>query len=190
MHERMPLMDEVDGDEKKLCEVGKHPFGIIVFYIQAVIGVFGGLGMSFFLLPTVIEDTDRAFNLAFFFALIVIIMAIAIVFAATYIYRQSRLIVTDRNITQILQRGLFNRQVSQLNLVNVEDVTSISKGLFSTIFGYGIINIETAGEQANFRFTFCPRPNYYAKVILEAREKILGQHDGDPSVAAGPFTTR
>ncbi len=186
----MALMDEVDGDEQKLCEVGKHPLGIILLYIQAFVGVVGGLGLAFFLLPSVLEDTDRAFNLAFAFAMIILVITTMIVVVATYIYRQSRLIVTDRNITQILQRGLFNRQVSQLNLVNVEDVTSLSKGVLSTIFGYGEINIETAGEQANFRFTFCPRPNYYAKVILEAREKILGQHDGDSRVIPGPLTTR
>ena len=51
MHERMALMDEVDADEKKLCEVGKHPFGIIVLYIQAFIGIIGGLGFLFFLIP-------------------------------------------------------------------------------------------------------------------------------------------
>lgn len=190
MHERLTPMDQVDSDEKKLCEVGKHPFGIILLYLQTSVGVLGGLGLAFFLLPSVIEDKDSAFNIAFVFAITTVVMAGLIVFLATYIYQQNRLIVTDRNITQILQRGLFNRQVSQLNLVNVEDVTSISSGLFSTIFGYGAIKIETAGEQANFNFTYCPRPNYYAKVILEAREKILGQHDGDARVTAGPATTR
>lgn len=186
----MAKMDEVDADEKKLCEVGKHPFGIIVLYIQAFIGIIGGLGFLFFLLPSVVDDPESIFNAVFIFGFVVLVVTAMIVIAATYVYRQSRLIVTDRNITQILQRGLFNRQVSQLNLVNVEDVTSVSNGLLSTIFGYGEINIETAGEQANFKFTYCPRPNYYAKVILEAREKILGQHDGDHSVTPGPVTTR
>ena len=183
-------MAQVDPDEVKLCEVGKHPFGIIILYIQALIGVIGSLALAFFLLPSVVENTDAAFNIALTFALIVMVLTAVIVLVATYVYRQSRFIVTDRNITQILQRGLFNRQVSQLNLVNVEDVTSINKGFFSTIFGYGEINIETAGEQANFKFTYCPRPGYYAKIILEAREKMLGQHDGDHRVDAGPLTTR
>ena len=75
-------------------------------------------------------------------------------------------------------------------MVNVEDVTSIQKGMFATMLGYGVLKIETAGEQANFEYTFCPRSNYYAKVILNAREKVLGQHDGDHTVEPGPTTTR
>lgn len=183
-------IDTVDSDENKLCEIAKHPFGIMVFYLQAFIGVFITLGLTFFLIPSVIEDTDKAFSIAIIVSFVVMILAVLMVLIATMVYRQNRLIVTDRNITQILQYGLFNRKVSQLNLVNVEDVTSIQNGIFSNIFGYGILKIETAGEQANFNFTFCPRAGYYAKVILNAREKILGQHDGDHSVEPGIDTTR
>jgi hypothetical protein len=54
------------------------------------------------------------------------------------------------------------------------------------MFGFGELKIETAGEQSNFHFTYCPNPGYYAKVILNAREQILGQNDGDISVDPGP----
>jgi uncharacterized membrane protein YdbT with pleckstrin-like domain len=94
---------------------------------------------------------------------------------ATFIFRQNRLILTDRNLTQILQYGLFNRKVSQLNMSNVEDVTAIQSGILSTVFNYGTLKIETAGEQMNFIFTYCPNPGYYAKIILDARECLLGQ---------------
>lgn len=175
-------IDVVDVDEQKLCEIAKHPFGIILFYIQVFIGVIIALGLMFFLIPTVMEDTDQAFVVALILSGVTIALATMMVVLATLVYRQNRLIVTDRNITQILQYGLFNRKVSQLNLVNVEDVTSLHNGIFANIFGYGVLKIETAGEQANFNFTFCPRAGYYAKVILNAREKILGQHDGDHTV--------
>jgi uncharacterized membrane protein YdbT with pleckstrin-like domain len=183
-------IDHTDEDEQKLCEVAKHPIGIIFFYVQAFVGIIAGLGLAFFLLPALIEDTEQAFGVALIFAAIIIVLAISIILLASMVYRQNRLIVTDRNITQILQYGLFSRKVSQLNLVNVEDVTTSQNGFFSTIFGYGELNIETAGEQSNFKFTFCPRPGYYAKIILEAREEILGQHDGDNRVEPGTTTTR
>jgi uncharacterized membrane protein YdbT with pleckstrin-like domain len=89
----------------------------------------------------------------------------------------------------MLQYGLFSRKVSQLNMVNVEDVTAVQNGIFQTMFGFGSLNIETAGEQVNFHFTYCPRPGYYAKVILDAREQILGQNDGDTRVDIGETTT-
>lgn len=191
MHEREPIsmhstIDHTDEDESKLCEVAKHPFGLFMIYLQAMIGLIIGVGMAYFLLPSVLEDTDSAFAIANIFVGIAIILAILVVVIATIVYRQNRIIVTDRNITQILQYGLFNRKVSQLNLVNVEDVTSIQNGFLATLVGFGDLNIETAGEQVNFHFTLCPRPGYYAKIILNAREKILGQHDGDDTVSPNP----
>lgn len=194
MHERptslfSPATEEIDDDETKLCEVAKHPFGIVLLYIQSAVGVVLGAGLAYFLLPTLMEDTRNAFLVANVFAGVIIVLAIIVVILSSIVYRENRLIVTDRNITQVLQIGLFHRKVSQLNMVNVEDVTSLQNGLLPTMFGYGTLIIETAGEQANFKFTYCPRPSYYANVILNAREKILGQHNGNPMVKPGPNTT-
>jgi len=177
-------ISKTDSDEIRLCEVAKHPFGIIVLYLQVGFGVVIGLGMAYFLIPSVVENTDTAFLIANMFAGVVMILSILVVFLATVVYRQNRLVVTDRNITQILQIGLFSRKISQLNMVNVEDVTSVKNGVMATIFGYGVLKIETAGEQENFNFTKCPNPDYYAKVILNAREKILGQITDDQGLSS------
>lgn len=176
-------IEKPDLNEVKICEIPKHPFGIFVFYFWAAIGLILVLGLSYFLLPTVITDVDQALLIANLVALVAIVFTIIVLAVATITYGQNRIIVTDLNITQILQYSLFSRKVSQLNLVNVEDVTSVQKGLLPTIFGFGELKIETAGEQANFHFTYCPRSSYYANVILNAREKVLGQHFGRPKIA-------
>lgn len=185
--EDLGSIDEVDADEKKLCEVIKHPVGIALFFFQAGVGMIVAIVLIYALLPSVMGGSSQALAIANIFAGFAIILSILGGILAATVYRQNRLIVTDRNITQILQYGLFNRKVSQLNLVNVEDVTSVQNGFLPTMFGYGTVKIETAGEQENFSFSFCPRPNYYAKVILEAREIILGQHDGDPTIDRAMF---
>lgn len=178
-------IDHVDSNETKICEIAKHPIGIIIVYLQAFVGLIIAIGLTYFLLPSVIEDTDTAFAYANLFAALAIAFAVVVVLLSAIIYRQNRLIVTDRNITQILQNGLFNRKVSQLNLVNVEDVTSTQNGIIATIFGYGELKIETAGEQVNFHYSYCPNPGYFAKIILNAREQILGQNDEVVSVVDG-----
>ena len=175
MHPRKTSIETVDADERKLAEVHKHPIGIILLYIQAAFGVFLASGLGYFLLPTVMEDTDKAFMIGNIFAAISIILAFIVVVIATIIFKENRLIITDRNITQILQYGLFNRKVSQLNVNNVEDVTAQQNGILATTFNYGTLKIETAGEQMNFHYTFCPDVGAYAKIILDAREQMLGQ---------------
>ena len=175
MHRRPNTIERVDPDETKLIEVKKHPFGIIVVYIQTSIAMILAIGLAYFLIPSLFDDTEQAFLIASIFTAIAVVLAGAVLILSTYIYRQNRIIVTDRNITQILQFGLFSRKVSQLNIVNVEDVTSVQNGLLPTLFNYGELKIETAGEQSNFHFTFCPNSGLVAKLILDAREKMLGQ---------------
>lgn len=182
-------LEQVDNNETKLCEVAKHPFGVFIVYLQAAVGFVLSAGLTYFLLPSVMEDTNKALLYANMFTLVALVLTIMAVVVISFIYRQNRLIVTDRNITQMLQYGLFSRKVSQLNMVNVEDVTAVQNGVFQTLFGFGDLKIETAGEQVNFHFTYCPRPGYYAKVILDAREQILGQNDGDTRLESGPTTT-
>lgn len=188
-HTKEEFIEHIDPNETKLCEIAKHPIGILVVYLQAGVGFIVALGLSYFLLPTVIEDTETAFLYANLFAAVTIVFAVVIVLLSTIVYRKNRFIVTDRNITQILQFGLFNRKVSQLNMVNVEDVTSKQNGMLANMFGYGELVVETAGEQSNFHFSHCPNPSYYAKVILNAREELLGQNDGDIRVDHHRSTT-
>lgn len=168
-------IDNIDDDEVLLGIVRKHPFGIITMYLQALFGIVVSLSLAFFLLPSVLPDKDAALTIASVFAIAAVLFAVVIMSIATIIYRQSHIIITDKNITQVLQGGLFQRKVSQLSMPNVEDVTSEQKGIFASLFNFGILKIETAGEQANFHFLYCPRPNYYAKIILEAREKFISQ---------------
>lgn len=168
-------MEQIDPDEVKLADTRKHPMGIILLYVQVLIGMIFAVGLAYFLLPLVLEDTDTAFFIGNIFTAISVVMAFIVLTIATIIFRENRIIVTDRNITQVLQYGLFSRKVSQLNINNVEDVTALQQGILPTIFNYGTLKIETAGEQINFHFSFCPNADYYAKIILDAREQVLGQ---------------
>ena len=60
---------------------------------------------------------------------------------------------------------------------NVEDVTSEQGGIFPTIFNYGVLKVETAGEQNNFIFKYCPNPNAYAKALQDARAAYFAKHN-------------
>ncbi len=176
------MIESVSENETKITEIHKHPIGIIWFYLQTGIGLSIALGLMFLLLPQFItEDNRSTLNTAM--ALITILsvgVTLLVLFIAGIIYRQNYLIISDKNITQVLQNTLFNRQVSELSMANIEDVSSFQKGVFATIFNYGKMVIETAGEQNNFIFTYCPRPNYNCKILLDARQKFI---ETDPSVA-------
>jgi uncharacterized membrane protein YdbT with pleckstrin-like domain len=190
MHQRPSTIEHVDIDEHKLAEIHKHSFGIIIIYLQSFLGMLAAAVLIFFVAPSLIEDKGVAYLISGSFLAVAGLLAFLVMAISTYIYRQNRIIVTDRNITQILQYGLFSRKISQLNIVNVEDVTSIQHGLIPTLFNYGVLKIETAGEQENFHFAYCPNSGYVAKVILEAREKMLGQQDAQTGSGASAQRAR
>jgi uncharacterized membrane protein YdbT with pleckstrin-like domain len=170
-------VEQITSDETKIADVRRHPFGLFLIYLQAFVGLGLGLGLIFAFLPSVLEVTsisdNTADSIAFFFALIVIGLGLVFLLLATKIYQGNQLIVTDINITQVLQVGLFSRKVSELSMKNVEDVTAQQSGIFPTLFNYGTLRIETAGEQNNFVFIYCPNPNAYAKAILDARQAFI-----------------
>lgn len=92
-------------------------------------------------------------------------------------------IVTNERIINIEQRGFFNRDISELKLTKIQDVTSEIIGIVPTLLNYGNIYVQTAGEKERFTFNQIPNPNYVKNVIVElqekereAEEKELGKH--------------
>jgi hypothetical protein len=47
------------------------------------------------------------------------------------------------------------------------------------MLGYGSLLIETAGEQENFHFDYCPHADHYAKLVLEARQQFMGRRESE-----------
>jgi hypothetical protein len=84
----------------------------------------------------------------------------------------NRWIITSDSITQVNQTSLFNKQSSQLSLANLEDITVEQNGIIQSVFGFGTLRAETAGERSKFMFQYCPNPNSYAQQNLNAREQF------------------
>lgn len=169
----------------QIVVIRRHLFGLIVLIFEVVIGLGVSFGLIFFLLPSLLSsvDSSRTTNITSAVSIIgVIVVALAALFLliATALYRQNRWIISDDSITQVLRIGLFKFQTSGLSMANIEDVTSEKNGIFATLFSFGILKAETAGEQSNFHFYYCPKPEMYAKILLDARERFI---ESDPTQA-------
>lgn len=80
-------------------------------------------------------------------------------------------IITTERIIDINQKGLFSRVISEQRLEKVQDVTSETNGLFPTIFAYGDVLIQTAGEQKRFHFREIPNPDAIRDLIIKLTEE-------------------
>lgn len=79
-------------------------------------------------------------------------------------------VVTDQRIVNVVQSGLFSRRISELNIIQVQDVSSFVKGSLATFFDYGQIHIQTAGEKPRFVFEQIPHPRKVAIKIVELHD--------------------
>lgn len=169
-------IEDIDNDEVKIADIRRHFFGLFLIYLQTVLGLGLSLGLIAFLLPGVLGNSGLTNSIIGLLTLIIAVLAVVFMILATKIYNSNQLIVTDIHVTQVLQVGLFHRKVSELGMNNIEDVTSDKHGIFPTIFNYGILKIETAGEQNNFVFKYCPNPDAYAKALQDARVAFRNKH--------------
>lgn len=184
--QRAPVFDptgrveQLNPQEIKIADVRRHPFGLVVIFIQAILA----LALAFGLILPFAADALKSLGLnssagagvVTLFSLMAFILVIVYLILATRIYRSNQLILTNDNVTQVNQVGLFHRKVSEISMGNVEDVTAHQSGVFQTIFNFGRLHIETAGEQNNYDFHYCPNPNAFAKAIQDARVEFLKTH--------------
>ncbi len=169
---------EFDDDEVLICEIRKHPIGLAGIYISglliAVILFVACLGLAYFA-SNISSDVSAYRGLLVGLGLILSLLSLLATGIAGFIYNSNVMIVTNEKIAQVLYRSLFNRKISQLGIGDVQDVTVTQNGVFSRIFNYGTIVVETAGEQENYTFTFAPNPYIFAKEMVAAHEKNLEQ---------------
>lgn len=79
-------------------------------------------------------------------------------------------IITDERIVDIKQIGFFKREIAELHLREVQDVSAQVNGFFPTMFHFGDVMIQTAGERENFIFTAVPHPYQVSKKIADLHE--------------------
>lgn len=89
-------------------------------------------------------------------------------------------IVTNERVINIEQNGLFQRTSSELHLTSIVDVTSDVKGFFATIFNYGDIIVQTAGEQEHFHFQQIAHPEEVRQTILKLVDEDRERHPAAP----------
>lgn len=104
--------------------------------------------------------------------LLIILLACFMSGASTYVWWQNRLFITDENIVDMDQIGLFQRTIATLRLSRVQDISVQVRGPMQTIFQYGTVIVQTAGEKELFHFDYVPNPYEVKATIVEIFEKF------------------
>lgn len=155
-----------DDGEKILYVIHRHWFDILVQFIFLIAGLFL-VGGSFFFFTVLYPDLLGDVRPTFFYFVESFLLLILWFFAfLVWIdYYLDVWIVTDKRIVNIDQRGLFVREMSELHLFRIQDVTSEVQGFFPSMLNYGDVYVQSAGTVERFVFEKVPDP-YAVKDIL------------------------
>jgi uncharacterized membrane protein YdbT with pleckstrin-like domain len=187
-------MIEIDDSEKVLRVVRKHWFVLLgdIFILVFFLAIPMVLLFVLHLLPieNFIAFSGKTFYAGgfFFFAWCLVVWILG--WNIWTDYYLDVLIITDKRIFDIDQRGLFRRTSSSFRLDRVQNVTVEMKGIIQTLLDFGTVHIETAGENEDFIATYIAQPYDIKKLINErqdaAAEKSQLVHVGETAPVIKP----
>lgn len=166
-------MIDLDPGEKIVLKVRRHKFSLfleclflVVFIIlPPLVYILGGTVDYSFRLP------GNTFFLFMFLYSSALLFAWILFFVIWTNYYLDVLIVTDKRIIDVEQKGFFHRELSTLRLDKIQDITVTVSGILATFLDFGTMRIQTAGESTEFVMRDVPEPNRVKSIIYELHSK-------------------
>ncbi|HEY1645475.1 MAG TPA: PH domain-containing protein [Candidatus Saccharimonadales bacterium] len=141
-------------------------------FIAALLTVVGfGLSYSYNINPGRISLGRGA---VIIISITLFVLGTLILLGGIYIYSHNVLIFTNLHLVEVEQNGIFGRVVSQVSFNREQDITGNRTGLFATIFNYGNVNVQSAGENVYFVFRYAPDPEAVANDAVATNEASMG----------------
>jgi len=153
-------------DEKIIFRT--HPHWLIFAGPEVCVGILTFLLIKY--LPTLLEGIDPNLVLKVY-----LISAGALAFAAVVIFLGwlcTNYYLT--NLRLIDERGIIGKRIVSIPLKRIQDV-KCQFGIWGRIFGFGDLEIESAGTHGKITFDFAPNPRKMREKIEKAISNISSQ---------------
>lgn len=160
--------------EEMVETVRCHPIIMVGPLTAAVIFIL----LDFFFL--VLLFSRGWWGIAVFFAVLTVVTFLAL--RSWFIWSRNVFIITNKRVIDVDQHGLFSKTVSECNYEKIQDVSYKIKGVIATVFKFGSINIQTAGEVANLELNFIKNPARVQEVITDEQRKASKPAEEDKEI--------
>lgn len=85
-------------------------------------------------------------------------------------------IVTNFHLVDINFHSILSREVLEIELNDIENVSSKINGLIRSFFNFGDVVIKTAADKADVTFNEVPRPDFVSDRIQDLRSTLAGDN--------------
>jgi hypothetical protein len=95
------------------------------------------------------------------------LLILLIFYSSFVVFHLDLSIITNERLVDMEQKGLFSRVISEMDLYQVQDVTTEIKGVFPSVFNYGTLIVENASATVKFVLHKVKDPNKLREIILD-----------------------
>lgn len=103
-------------------------------------------------------------------------------------WRGTKLVITTERVCDIYKKSLFQKEVTQLRMRDIDEVTGEIRGFWGTIFRLGHVRIQAKRGETVIRFSHIRHPLSIQDMILDRVEEIetddVIAHMGEKEVLA------
>jgi len=153
-----------DGDEEIILVLRRHWFTNVNWIIIAILMLFAPL--IFPLIPF-LNFFPAHYQLILLLFWYLITFAIAFEKFLSWYFNVN--IVTEERVVDIDFNNLLYKKESEAKISMIQDVTVSQGGVSQTVFNYGTVLIQTAGEIPTIEFQLIPNPGLVLKVLQQMR---------------------
>lgn len=90
--------------------------------------------------------------------------------------------ITNKRLIAIDQQGFFSRTTASFRFERLQDMEVSVNGIIATLLDFGSLEIQTAGEEGNFKAYNLPKPGDLKALILAATEGVPQIKQPEPSL--------
>ncbi|OGM99955.1 MAG: hypothetical protein A3B91_04955 [Candidatus Yanofskybacteria bacterium RIFCSPHIGHO2_02_FULL_41_29] len=166
-------MIDLDPGEKVVLKVRRHKLSFVFEILFLVF--FVALPPFLFWVSentTAIKGNDFALFSAIYSTILLIAWIIFFIIWTNYYL--DVLIVTEKRIINVEQKGFFNREAATLRLDKIQDISINVSGILATFLNFGTLKIQSAGEAPEFIIRDIPDPNKVKMTIYDLYNKQAG----------------
>ncbi|KKP59560.1 MAG: hypothetical protein UR53_C0001G0060 [Candidatus Magasanikbacteria bacterium GW2011_GWC2_34_16] len=147
--------------------------GIFIILLLMPIGVYFLINAIF---PTFLTNTIT-YTLMVLFASIYYLSIYLFFYSYFVTFYLDLWIITNDRLVDIRQVTLFARTIAEIDLYQIQDISSDVSGFFPSLFNYGNVSIQTAGTIPKCILYNVPDPHHIRQVILELSAKDKDYHN-------------
>ncbi len=102
-----------------------------------------------------------------------------LVIRGIYLWRHNAMAVTNQRVIDIDQRGFFERHVAEATYDKIQDVRYTIRGLWPTIFRFGQIEMQTAGNSTNLEMDAISKPMEFQQLVTDLQRQAQAKQPSD-----------